>query len=510
MRVLLDTNILIHREANRVINDDIGILFSWLDKLHYEKCIHPLSLDEIRKYKDEKTVHSLTAKLKNYNLLKTVAPDTPPITAVRDKYDTSENDHIDTSLLKEVFAGRVDYLITEDRKILLKASELGINSFVYSIDGFLEKVSAENPELADYKTLAVRKEHFGNININDRFFDSFKEDYHGFEKWFNSKADEIAYICESESKEILAFLYVKTEGYNESYGDIQPQFEKKKRLKIGTFKVISNGVKLGERFTKIVFDNALINNVDEIYVTLFKKTEEHERLIGLLIDWGFIHHGFKNSLSGSEFVYTKNFHPTPNINNPKVTYPFIDKNRRYFIVPIYPAYHTELLPDSILNNESPEDFIENEPHRNAIQKVYISRSYFKELKTGDIIVFYRTKTENSSAYYSSVVTTIGIIDSVYTQIKNEDEFINLCRKRSVFTDADLKLHWNYNKYKPFVVNFLYLYSFPKRPNLKQLIDMGVIAGTNSVPRGFEQISEESFNRILEASESNENFIINKT
>ncbi len=510
MRVLLDTNILIHREANRVINDDIGVLFGWLDKLHYEKCIHPSSLDEINKYKDEKTVQSLAVKLKNYNLLKTVAPDTPTITALRKKYDTNENDYIDTCLLKEVFAGRVDYLITEDRKIQLKANELGVNSLVYSIDGFLEKVSAENPELADYKTLAVKKEYFGNINIKDKFFDSFKEDYCGFEKWFNLKSDETAYICESEIKEILAFLYVKTEGNNENYADINPQFEKKKRLKIGTFKVISNGFKLGERFAKIVFDNALLNHVDEIYVTLFKKTEEHERLIGLLIDWGFICHGFKNSQSGSELVYTKNFHPNPNKKNPKLTYPFIDKNRRYFIVPIYPTYHTELLPDSILNNESPENFIENEPHRNAIQKVYISRSYFKELRTGDIIIFYRTKTENSSAFYSSVVTTLGIIDSVYTQIKDEYEFINLCRKRSVFTDVELKRHWNYSKYKPFVVNFLYLYSFPKRPNLKQLIDMGVIAGTDSVPRGFEQISEESFNRILEASKSNESFIINKT
>ena len=49
------------------------------------------------------------------------------------------------------------------------------------------------------------------------------------------------------------------------------------------------------------------------------------------------------------------------------------------LVPIYPPYHTELLPDSILNTESPADFIEQEPHRNAIRKVYVSRSHFKDL-----------------------------------------------------------------------------------------------------------------------------------
>ena len=33
MRVLLDTNILIHREARTVVRDDIGSLFRWMDDL---------------------------------------------------------------------------------------------------------------------------------------------------------------------------------------------------------------------------------------------------------------------------------------------------------------------------------------------------------------------------------------------------------------------------------------------------------------------------------------------
>lgn len=509
MRVLLDTNILIHREANRVLNDDIGILFGWLDKLKHEKCIHPLSLHEIRKYKDKKTIETIELKIKNYVQLKTEAPESDEIQAIRNKYDSSENDAIDTSLLKEVFAGRVGCLITEDRNIHRKASELGIGNLVFSIDGYLEKVSAENPGLTEYKTLSVSKEYFGNINLTDAFFDSFRTDYEGFDKWFNSKADEIAYICRSEHGEMLAFLYIKIEGADENYSDIVPVFEKRKRLKIGTFKVISNGFKLGERFLKIVFDNSLANNVDEVYVTLFDYTDEHERLIGLLEDWGFIAHGIKHTPTGEERVYVKDFRPTPDTEHPKQTYPFIDKKRRYFIVPIYPEYHTELFPDSILNNESPKDFVENQPHRNAIQKVYISRSYFKGLEPGDVIVFYRTKTPGTNAYYTSVVTTIGVVDSVFTHITSEQEFIGLCRKRSVFTDDQLREHWRYNpRYKPFIVNFLYLYSFPKRPNLKSLIDMGIIASTSSVPRGFEEITEHQFAQIIEASKSDERFIIN--
>ena len=90
-------------------------------------------------------------------------------------------------------------------------------------------------------------------------------------------------------------------------------------------------------------------------------------------------------------------------------------------------YHTELFPDSILRTESPLSFIENEPRRNALSKVYISHSLERNLKPGDIIVFYRT-----GGYYAGVATTIGIVESVKTDIKDENELILLCRKRTVF------------------------------------------------------------------------------
>lgn len=504
MRILLDTNILIHREANRIKNEDIGTLFGWFDKLHYEKCIHPLSLAEIQKHKDSEIVKIINAKIRNYNLLKTEAPESPEIQSIRNKYDRVENDRIDTSLLKEVFAERVNCLITEDRKIHRKAIDLGISDRVFSIDSFLEKVTVENPTLAEYKTLSVRKEYFGNIYVNDKFFDSFRNDYQDFDKWFNSKADETAYICRSDEDRIVAFLYVKVEGEEENYSDIDPVFDRKKRLKIGTLKVISNGYKLGERFLKIIFDNALRNKVDEIYVTLFDNTEEQERLIGLLSDWGFYQYGIKHTSTGDEQIYVKDFKSEPDAEYPKNTYPFIDGSRRYFIVPIYPQYHTELFPDSILNNESADDYVENQPHRNAIQKVYISRSFYKNLVPGDVIVFYRT-----GGYYKGVVTTVGVVENVILDIQSETEFVSLCRKRSVFTDDQLSEHWNYNqRNRPFIVNFLYLYSFPKRPNLQSLIAMGVINNIYSVPRGFEEITEEQFNLILGASETDESFIIN--
>jgi len=504
MRILLDTNILIHREATTVVKQEIGVLFSWFDRLHYIKCVHPLSIAEIHKHRDPRVVATFDVKLKNYVELRTEAAESPEIQRLR-ATDVDQNQRNDTTLLKELFARRVDLLITEDRGIHTKAKLLGIADRVFTIDDFLEKVTAENPNLASYGVLAVKKEHFGNINLQDPFFDSFKRDYREFAGWFNRKADEIAYICKSGTGEILAFLYLKAEDEREPYSDITPAFGPKRRLKIGTLKVTMNGYKLGERFLKIVFDNALLFKVDEIYVTIFKADADQERLIALLLDWGFHQHGLKRSPSGEELVLVRDFSPRVDLAHPRKTYPYVSERQRKFIVPIYPDYHTELLPDSILRTESPADFVENRPNRNAIRKVYVSRSIRRDMQPGDIIVFYRTAS-GGSGHYTSVATTLGLVEGIITSISSAEEFISLCRKRSVFSDAELTSHWNYNiRNRPFVVNFLYVYSLPKRPNLAKLKEERIIP---EAPRGFDQISDEAFSKLIKISNANDRIIVN--
>lgn len=502
MKILLDTNIIIHREASHVKNEEIGTLFRWIDQLHYVKCIHPLTIDEIRLHQDQKVVKSMEIKLDNYHILKTEAPLSPQIKTIIDSTDKDQNSKNDSKLLNELLNERVDVIITEDRAIHEKSELFAISDRVFTISSFLEKVNAENPSLVDYKVLSVRKECFGNINLRDKFFDTFKEDYVGFDKWFNKKSDEIAYICKSGDK-LIAFLYLKSEETNEDYSDINPIFSKKKRLKIGTFKVTLNGFKLGERFLKIVFDNALKLKADEIYVTIFPKRIEQMWLIELLKDWGFRHHGAKTSSSDVEQVYVRDFKPEANLIQPKLTFPYISINTNIFLTPIYPEYHTELFPDSILRTESPKNFVENQPHRNAISKVYISRSWERDLKSGDLIVFYRT-----GGYHKGVATTLGLVERVITNISDASSFVRLCRKRSVFSDNELVKFWNYDhRNRPFIVNFLYVHSFKKRPNLKRLNELGIIPNIKSVPRGFTKIPKDQLLLILKEACVDEGFII---
>lgn len=499
MKALLDTNIIIHREANRIVSQDIGILYRWLERGKYTKCIHSATINEVKKNPNKETVDLFLVKLDSYEIIEIPSPFQDEVKVVTEKFDMTDNDKVDSILLNEVFVERVDILITEDKKIHRKALELGIQDKVFTIDSFLEKTFAEHPELVNYKVLNVQKLKFGKINLNDTFFDSLKEDYNRFDKWFIKKYDDEAYITiNSNNGMLLSFLYLKVEDENENYSNITPAFLPKRRLKIGTFKVISNGFRLGERFIKIIFDNALKNHIQEIYVTIYNKRPEQRRLIELLEQWGFYFWGTKEE----ELVYVRDFSPKFEIDNLRSCFPYISKGNNVYIVPIYPEYHTELLPDSILNTESPEEYIEDFPHRNCINKVYVSRAIESYPSVGDILVFYRT-----GGYYKSVITTIGEVQEIKFDFQNEDDFILYCRKKSVYPEQDLREMWRYSVKKPFVVSFLYIYSFPHRINMKELIDLNVLKGVNDAPRGFKPITTEQFEIILKETKSDESFII---
>lgn len=500
MRVLLDTNILIHREANRIINYDIGQLFNWLNKLHYDKYIHPISLEEIERYKDKKTVEAFTVKLESYNLLKHPLPFSQDVENVSKKIDVNDNDKYDTALLNEVFEETIDILITEDKKIHTKAKLLNISDKVFRIQSFLEQVTSENPELVDYKVLSVKKSDFGELNhiLREPFFDSFREDYQEFDKWFKRKSDNTCYVCYSE-EELTAFLFVKVEeAGSENYSDINPAFKKKKRLKIGTLKVASNGYKIGERFLKIVFDNALQYKVEEIYVTVFNKRPEQEQLIEMLKGWGFIEHGNKTTPNGEEIVLTREFNKkNTNIKNPKKTFPFFSWDTRKYIVKIEHQYHTELFPDSINTREDKSKYIDNKPHRNRIGKVYISHNKDRHLKSGDILIMYRMGEERPKKY-SSTVTSICIVEDVITNFKSFEDFYDVCKRRTLIMKDELEKDWwnRFPKYRPFVVKFLFAHSFPTpKPTLNDLNRIGVIPDIMNMPRGFIELNTEQFRNL---------------
>lgn len=504
MRALLDTNIVIHRENKRVSNYSIGHLYRWLEKLKYDKIIHPYSISEIEQYKDPEVQEVLEVKLDSYNVIQTVVDPSAEFLQLIGIPEKTPNDSIDNTLLYELYLGRVDILITEDRRLREKANKIGIGDRVFSINAFISKATAENPALIEYKILAVKKILFGLVDVNDSFFDSFRLAYNGFNSWFMRKCDEEAYICKNDVGNILGFLYIKTEGPDENYSDMHPSFVPKRRLKVGTFKVESTGFRLGERFMKIIFDNALQRNVDEIYITMFTDREELYALYELATRWGFTKYGVKFSAGKEETVLVKPMKKYISELSSRENFPNIRFDCKKFILPIYPQYHTTLLPDSKLNNENEVDFLGHEPHRYALQKVYISWAFDNGVKPGDLILFYRTGPEGSNKKYTSVVSTVALVDEIISNIKSESELLHLCQNRSVFSTEDLKRFWVGHRYNLKILKFIFVKSLSKKLTLGYFWEHDIIPAPTG-PRSFMRLTDDQFRMILRDSKTELNY-----
>ncbi|MFJ7939185.1 hypothetical protein ACIQYG_11820 [Peribacillus sp. NPDC096622] len=338
---------------------------------------------------------------------------------------------------------------------------------------------------------------FAELDVKDPFFSSLITDYVGFEKWFNNKSiqGEKVYILKEEK--MLGFLYLKEE--IEADNSITPEFEKKRRLKVGTFKIDAHGTVLGERFVGIILKKMVEENFKECYVTIFDKQKP---LIKLFEKFGFTKWGEKEN---GEFVYIK----TLEVNNDLcMDFPRIQtQNNNKYLLSIYPKFHTKLYPYSKLQTEK-DHIIEDLSFTNTIEKVYLAgMKGMQNIKSGDIIVIYRTAEKGKSAEWSSVATSIcSVLDTKnINEFRDLEDLIRYCGKGTVFSKGELALFWKTKKY-PHIIKMLYNISLPKRVVRHKLIEEGVI-NRGDYP-GFVPLEDTHFKKIIELGEVNESFIIN--
>lgn len=492
--VLLDTNIIIRRESSNNVSFEVASLYNWFEKKHITKYIHILSKTEIQKYADEKVRRNMLTKLQAYDEL----PAFPDATddhfrSVISKYPQDENGKIDNALLNEVYNANVDVLLTDDTLILAKAEDLYLRDRVLSSAELLKIIEATYPQNIEYKMLSVKLRPISEINLESDFFNTLREDYEGvkFDNWFKKKAaqKEQAYVFENESG-LKGFLYLKTEEPDElDYLKVTPHLTPKRRLKVGTFKIERTGFRLGERFLKIIFDNAQKRDVEEIYVTLFEdKRDGVKALKSLMEDWGFVRWGYKENGEAVLVKDMRNYNPN---KDPKFNFPLIKSDAKHFILPIYPQYHTDLFPDNILKNEDMRLYEENKGHRYAIEKMYLSAAYNIQATAGDIVLIYRNG-EWAPKHYTSVITGIAIIQDIITT-KNDEERIAICKDKSIFTEKDIRSF--YGKYSK-VIKLLDYKPFKIPVGLKKLREMNIVDGASG-PRPFTKITKDQYEEICQ-------------
>lgn len=398
--------------------------------------------------------------------------------------------------LNQIIAGYADYLITDNTASHHLAEMSGIEERVYTVEDFLERCCFEHRDLDSNKGVAIRQVVFGKLDFTDSFFDTFKKDYNPYyEIWLKKKAKDNVYVA-FKRRRIRALLKLKTEGSEEDYSDIEPQFPPKRRLKISALKVDYTGEKLGQRFLHIIFRKAIEKRVDEIYVTIVNKSATRRRLINLLEYWGFKFYGIKEK---REEVYVRSMKKATG-DSPFFYYPYQSLRKPTFIIPLGYNYSHELLPDSCILNKTSDV----EPYKAAIRKTIVFQNMPLKIEKGHNLLFYQINRLS----FGKVIAS-GIVCGVKRNFSNKTSFIRYSSKRSILTLNMLTDLWNQNRNLT-VIDFLYNYSFEEKEITDETLQSADIDISALKQNQVIEINSNQFAQIIKGSFYEENIITDKT
>ena len=405
-----------------------------------------------------------------------------------------KNDHSDiTSTGFELFSffyqlhllknGAVDSVISDNLLFHQIAKELGEADKVFSSEEYMERIVSNHLDMND-NDFIIEKVQFKDIDVNQSFFDSFRDEYVGFNNWFKRKSDEYVYVSTGKNNNLTSFLYLKYEGLDDDSGDIIPKFKKARRLKIGSFKVVLNGVKTGEAFFKIIFEKALEKKVDEIYVTVFDTYSNRRRLISRMERWGFSYYGTKDV---NELVYVRDFAKKALVKC-RLSYPFHTIGKINFLIPLSAKYEEDLFGD--IHSKKTGVF------NNPIRKLLILRQI--DIPHGSVIFFYSKNKKR--------IISVGISEYCRHDFTIFRDFITFVKRRTTFSLAQLKELWeSQNEKKLSAIKFL---------NICQLIE----ADSQIVLDNLERLNVnymqeelafdfENFKMIIKGTDYEKNYVV---
>lgn len=492
-KILLDTNMFIYLEDYEITNEKVVTLTKRLfDSDKYKIVIHPKTKYEIAQIKDKEKRNIFFSKISVYKEIKSP----PNITKEFNNIVGCKNSHdeIDNELLFSIYRNCVQYLITNDKDLIKKAKKINLDDRILSIDDALSIFKDDDIKFIK-KPSFINLKYLYELDINDDFFNSLKQDYDGFEEWFARKqlSEAQAYITEEDNK-LTSFLMLKIERETEEYKEFLQPFSPAKRLKISTMKVSDTGKKIGETFLKIIIEKAIKEKVNEIYVTVFEK---QIFLMEMLEEYGFKKVTKKRTTKANGEIELENV-LVKSMNEKTNYYPFFTiENRKKFIIPIQENYHNLLFQESEkMFQLSLDDYKGLNTASNSIKKAYLCNSNIKRIEKGSIVMFYSSGVKKS-------ITSLGIVDAVFTSFNDFEEMYNMVKKRTAYNEIELRKNFKKDK---LVILFKLYYSFDKFVSYDFLLKNRIITGP--IQTIMEIKEENQFLQILnECKMDKDNYLI---
>lgn len=434
MNILIDTNIFIYFEDYKVIDESFTKLYNLCNRFDHKFLIHPASIEDINNDKDTQRKKVSLSKLKKYSILKDINLPTQDNIKNLGLMENNTHDKIDNIILYSLYTDSANLLITQDIGIIKKARLIGIDHRVMFVQQALHSFNKLHLQHEIYYPNMINK-YLYQLNKKDDIFESLREDYLEFDNWFSkvSREHRKCWIHGYNSDTRIDGILI----YKDEYNPIITKDDKGLRgkvLKISTFKISEQmqGWKLGELFIKTVFSYANKNSHEYIYLTAQKDKQEY--LINLIEDFGF--REFGRCDKNRDEVYVKKIPingildtSLNNIDFYKIYSPFMkcagEVNK--FMVPIQPEYHNILFPEI---EDDKRLFYTHPSVGNTIKKAYLSHANTKQMKSGDLLLFYRSKDKMA-------ITTLGIVEKTFKS-KDLDKILEEVAKRTVYSYEEIK------------------------------------------------------------------------
>lgn len=499
LQVLIDTNVFIERESDWVVPEPLQELEKLLRRQGHDIVVHGLSKKEIRNYQNDERRERAESKLATYVELPFAEYPTSTDTAFRKEINEAEdfNETVDNALLYAVYSGQVDILVTQDKGIHAKAERLDLTNEVFTIEQAREYFQEETSEVTGPPS--INKTRVGELDVGDPIFDSLKEDYPNFTKWFEDHPDRDAYVNWNPDGTLGAILIIKPSEV-EDIGD-DPSLGKEERLKISTLKVAKNrrGSKTGELLINFAIREAIQHETEEIYLT--HHIRENDYLVQLIGEYGFTRSA---ETSNGESIFIKRLTPGPGDDpGPRDAhvrfYPsyydgeVVDK----FLIPVKPTFHSRLFTSYEKRQPKISEFSGRFfSEGNAIKKAYISKANTRKLKSEDLLLFYRSKDHKS-------ITSLGVCEKVDYDVEEVEEVRDIVGRRTVFTDHEIRGRIDSSSVT--VILFKWHFDLSSPLHYQVLLDEEVITGPIQT---IQQIDENAYEYIRQAGGLDERFTIN--
>lgn len=503
VKILIDTNILIHLEDNKVIDEQFSKFYRLAISNDCKVYYHPDAMPkDLARDKNHERKEIILSKLEKYEPLEDYSE--PTESFLSQIKNSKINDQIDNCQLFQLYKQYVEFFITEDKGIHSKSSKFDLNERVMDIDQALKFL--EDQFIIKIPSHPILKEHsVRDIEdvFNSSFFDSLREDYgeNEFNSWTQKCVRENRKCYSLISDDALRAILI----YNfESVDQHRLPSVFTEALKICTLKVDSTafGIKLGELFLNKMFELCINKRIEWLYLTVYEK--QHQ-LINLLENFGFQRIEFKNSQGLSEIIMLKSLNKerVNSRGNEMSIHPFYfdDPNVKKYVIPITPEFYGSLFKDGKLREptlfDTAEDSV-NEIHGNTIIKAYISGSKNKQLRNGDIVLFYSSKK-------NQVIEPLGIVESAQ-RIDNFEELWGIVKKKTVFSPEDL-LGWFKEKGELHVITFRLITYLENSIRLKKIKK---IESFKNKIQSITNLKESDYKKLKDEGHFDLRYIIDKT